>query len=364
MFENMNEFDKNLYKDTFSVLKASDKTLLEVMKMENKKKRIWQFTPVRVLAASVAAVMVLTIGVGALNDWNFSNVFGGVFGSGNSDFELPHTIKPEVTNKVNPLKKVDLEVLGIAGDDRALYMVVEFKGITDINDYELGLFDFTAFTAGQSRFGLAPLGTEESKQNAQREDAEFISYSVSKNILSESNNSIIIAYGYEFMNLVLEKGYMHFMLVDERTMTGNDNNQNYEESLAKVMTFDVLLNYDFSAVRSFEINQITNLAHRDGEITFPVMLNSVEITPIAVRFTINCEELWDEYGFNHQAYDFDYSVWIKLKNDETMFSGSDSIGGGGYGLFGGDMNYAVHFDTPYDLNDVYSVTIGDVEIVL
>jgi len=319
---------------------------------------------VRIFAASIALVIVLTFSAAALNDWNFSNVFGELFKSGdNIEFELPHTIKPEINNIVNPLKNIDLEVLGIAGDDKALYIVVEFKGnIDNIKDYEFSVYDFTPFGAEKSLFGFAPLGTEESKKNAQSDDAEFMNYSMNTLILSETKNNVIMAFGFEFIsNFTLEKGYLHFTFYDRNA--ANDN-ESYEESMARCMFFDVLIDYEFWAKKIFEVNKITNMPAHIGDGSewdygfnqgpiFPIFLKSVEITPIAVRFTTN----------SNGNYFVTNSVLIKFKNGDTLFSGIDSLGISGGGEVGKDITHRVHFNTPYDLNDIYSVTVGDIEIV-
>jgi hypothetical protein len=309
------------------------------------------------IAFAVFAGGVVT--VGAVNDWDYASLFSSIFwGSQHGELhQLAHTIRPEVREAFNAVAgeknsgRYEIDVLGIAGDNRAFYMVFEMKDntgrIKDL-DFILQIYDFTPNSTGKSIVREANGG--------ELIGDFFINYSAQYKPLSQTRNSVIYAVGFELSDLIFEPGYVHFMFY-ERVMSG--------DPYPDIHFFDVLIDYDFSAMRTFEVNEITNMppwsnAEQDNDV--PVMLKTVEITPIAVRLLL-------EYG------EYNTDVKIKFKNGDALYSAHNIIHahGSAVGLeqdehgntiVWGDYIYNIHFDTPYDLNEVYSVTVGDIEIPL
>jgi hypothetical protein len=330
-----NMFDKNLYKDTFSVLKAPDNTLLEVMKMKNKRKSVWQFTPVRVLATSLAAVMVLTLGVGAFNGWDYSRVFNGIFGN-TEEVKVPHTINPEVRNMVNTFDNLELNVLGVAGDAKAFYMIVEFE---KKNGYELEFHKNSLIFTG--------FATEN----------EIISPYHGCNTsywkISETDNKEIWVQAVGFNRFIMSKGWASFGYGAHGYEV---NDSPFELIGEEKITFDVLIDYDFAAKRVFEVNEISNMPLNNGDFA-PMFIKEVEITPIGVRYVAELNANIDSAN----------SVQIKLNNGDIIDTIVDNFTWGGRNERGGDVEatyVSVYFDLPYDLDEVYSVIIGDLEIIL
>jgi hypothetical protein len=331
----------------------------EVIIMESKKSK--KFKPLKMAAAGVAAALALTIGVGAINGWNYSNVFGGLFRSGTEAFEfIPHTIVPQVRNGVNPLTGVEtspkgaVDVLGVAGDSKALYVVAEIRGdfINDSSLIGFQVLDFTPISTGES--------VVRTVNGGEFIGDFFIDYSGGTQVLSEGNNSKIVAFAFEFVNLVLEKGWVSFAFYDMSPSSVPEDERD------DIIVFDVLLDYDFTAIRIFEVCAVSNmplswLDENNNEYGFgesptvPVLLESVEVTPIAVRIVT---EITEYSGIN--------SVLITFKDGSTMFSGEDFLhgcNGGGTWSREDAVEQKIHFNAPFDLDDVHSVTVGDIEIV-
>jgi len=325
---------------------------------ETKQRR--PFSPKKIVAIAFAATFfALTVTAGAASGWDYPSLFGSIFGgSGHTEIrQLTHTIKPEVRESANMITgeknsgRYEVDVLGIAGDNRALYMVFEVsvdgKAIDDYN-FILQAYDFTSNATGKSL--SQELNTGEPERNF------FINFSAQHRIISKSKTSTVYAVGFEFIDLVLENGYMHFMLYAR---------VNQGDPAPDMHFFDVLIDYDFSAVKTFEVNQISNIPpspQNDVKDSVPVMLKTVEVTPIAVRIVTE-----------GALYDHEDSVKIKFKNGDVLSSVSNSINASGFTYAleqdehgnttkWGDGTLNIHFDTPYDLNDVYSVTVGDVEL--
>jgi hypothetical protein len=80
------------------IMQSTSKTPVRQKKLKSR--------PLKAIAVALAAALVLTIGVGAVNDWDYSNIFGKLFGGNfnNSEFAVPHTIKPQVSNMKNSFK--------------------------------------------------------------------------------------------------------------------------------------------------------------------------------------------------------------------------------------------------------------------
>jgi hypothetical protein len=324
-----------------------------------------RFTPIKVLAAAMATVLVMTLGVGAANGWSFANVFGGLF-SNSEGGVLAHTIKPEVRASIHPTLGelpmssnalgLDFEVLGIAGDNKSLYIVIEFIGEKAKALFNLDMWNFTPDSSG------LPLVVED-------EYGFYIDYSGGgPEILAETENSVKVAFSYEFTNLTLEKGWASFSYYEIKMYDESDENRNNPNRIPDDMIFfDVLIDYDFLSSVMFDVYEEVNMPvmiddengiyyafekYEFGEWTqtTPVLLGQVEISPLAVRFT--SESLTGAH------YDRLSSVRVKFNNGDVLYSGHDSIHGSGAEF------YTIHFNTPFDLDDVYSVTIGDFELLL
>jgi hypothetical protein len=290
---------------------------------------------VRVLAASLAAVMVLTLGVGAFNGWDYSRVFNGIFGN-TEEVKVPHTINPEVRNMVNTFDNLELNVLGVAGDDKAFYMIVEFE---KKNGYELDFLKNSLYY-----FGFAPINTENSPFSGSQQSAWQI---------SEDDNKAVWVKAIEFHQFVMDKGWASFGygVYGDCEETGELAIISQEK-----ITFDVLIDYNFGAKKTFKVNKISNIPQRNVSAT-PVLIKEVEVTPIAVRYVTELNANIDSAN----------SVQIKLNNGDIIDTIVDNFTWGGRNERGGDVEatyVSVYFDLPYDLDEVYSVIIGDLEIVL
>jgi hypothetical protein len=306
--------------------------------------------------------LVLAVGVGAAAGWNYGDVFSGIFGSRDGEiFEIPNTIRPEMRSIANPVSGThnsadDITVLGMAGDGKALYMVLEVKGFNPRLNHNLDLFDFTASATGESLM--------RTMNDGELLGDFHIDYSSNMYIRSQTRRSAVIAVGFDFGNFELnESGWLSFLFYDVRQYSPAE----YERD--DIIFFEVFIDVDFSqGERVFlELNDVANvtkLAFADESLV-PVLLTSIELTPIALRLTYDIDDN-DEYA------DVMRSVKITFNNGDvvnTRDCGSLIHGSGGAvqcsDTFGwGDATVNMHFSAPFDLSEVYSVTVGDFEIVL
>jgi hypothetical protein len=308
------------------------------LKKIKKEKNMKKLTSIKAAAIAVAAIMTLTLGVGAANEWNYSNVFVMLFSDENgeladlSDYDIGHVIQPEITGVKNRYKDIDFNVLGIAGDSQSLFIIIEYIGenLDVINMPSPAIRNFKSAETGKSLLN----GNWGSGGTAQ--------------VLSETDNGIIAGHTFEISGFSLEKGYLH--------MATHDNK----------LSFKALIDYDFGKSINLDVNEIANLPQFVGysnepgvtnidENLIPMLIKSVEVTPIAVRYTTDTEAYTDTSG---------YAVTINLKNGKTLNSKDNARSGGSSGEIGKDMTHSVHFDTPFNLDEVYSVVIGDLEIIL
>jgi len=330
-----------------STLNKLDNKEIKIMKKQKK------FTAIKAVAAAVAAMMVLTIGIGAANNWDYTNVFGGLFGS----TEIPHSIQPQVraavcpeTGKTLPTPAdmgIDLEVLGVAGNDKTFYMVIELKDYDIENDGDINL-DLFKFNPVIGKAVLEP------------------NYSGGGGIISEDENSITLSYQFNLTDMKLKKGWGSFSFYK--------SNDDYSQ----IVCFDVLIDYNFSSKadkKTFNVNQTSNMptyidngegfapsSYEWGEgPTFPVLIKDVEITPISVLVTTDTD-------YSIMEVDRNSSIMIKFKNGDVWKGwclGENGSGGhGGYHEIHKSSYFAIDFNTAIDLNNVYSVTVGDIELVL
>ena len=239
---------------------------------------------------------------------------------------------------VNTFDNLDINVLGIAGDDRAFYMIVEFE---KKNGYELKFSKNSLIFTG--------FATEN----------EIISPYHGCNTsywkISETDNKEIWVQAVEFNRFIMSKGWASFGYGAHGYEV---NDSPFELIGEEKITFDVLIDYDFTAKRVFEVDEISNIPLHNGGFA-PMFIKEVEITPIGVRYDVMELETY---------IDSANSVQIKFNNSDVIDAIVNNFVWGGRIESDGNVEattyVGVYFDEPYDLDEVYSVTIGDLEIVL
>jgi hypothetical protein len=313
-------------------------------------KSIRGWKTLRTAAVAAAAAIALTVGVGAATGLN-GNVFTLLFGGGdNSEVELHklgHTFAPEVSNMVNHSDNLDIEILGVAGDTQNIHVIAKLvpkNGYEpNVNDYLLTMRGFTPLT-GRDNLGVSSGGAGA----LQILDTDETGITVSVQ-LNYTRMGLDGTYGG------LEAGHIHMYLI----------NFNWDEkggsNLEDVATFDVLVDYDFSVSRSVDVNENVEIGG------MPYMLRTIELTPISLRYTTDylVESPSMRFTGNFNA-SITFNCGKVTEIDETAISG-----GGGFSGLGGDegddngvMVFNMSFDVPFDVNEVYSVTIDGNTFVL
>jgi hypothetical protein len=302
------------------------------------------FRAMRMAAAAIAATVALTIGVGAATGWNYGNVFGLLFGSGN-DVEaelhgMGNRLMPEVTNMANSSENLDLEILGIAGDDRNIHVIAKLTPkngyVPNLDHYMLSMRGFTPLV-GELEPGVSMgFGVGELQLLSEDESGMIISVQLSYTSSNIFDNNQVNG---------LEEGYLHMAFVywEHCFDSGFIGDQETH------MTFDLLVDYDFSISRKVEVNESVTLYGSTA------LLKAIEITPISVRYSYIVNDI------NLRRHTFE-PVTITFKNGDTLSSCEHSMASGhGTDNF---MTDNVPFTTPFDVNEVYSVTIGDNTFVI
>jgi len=295
---------------------------LNILKIKERKP-MKKFTPIKAVVVATATILALTLGVGAATGWNYTNLFSSIFG--NTDIGIPHTINPDVTVLKNELKDVNLNVLGVAGDDKTLVLIVEFTGKNKPNFGYAGIGEYSMRLTG---FTGKPKGAG-------------WGYSMSHEVISQTDESEVVAFIYSFggNTFGLENGTASFSW-------SKLGSHNYDDAYV----FDVAIDYDFSAKRSFDVDKTVSLGDTSR------FIKSVEVTPIAVRFKTDTDSFNDLFMKD--------IIKINLKNGDVIDSKNSFMG-----LSGGsnsEIDFIEHimlFNTAYDLSDVYSVEIGDLVLV-
>jgi len=304
----------------------------EIIMKEKQRK----FAPLKLAAAAVAATIALTVGVGAATDWNYRGAFSTIFGGGDIG-DLGISQMPNVSNMKSSTDKIDLEVLGIAGDDQLIHMLVK---LTPKNGYEIDVFDYSltmaTFKPVKGTLGAAGWGGGGLNLVEQLDDGSVIA----------STTINFSRYGEDGVFGGWTKGNASMELVKlDFSEKGNYNNYN------KVMTFDVLIDYDFNALKTIEVGENVDFGYGD------VFLRSIDITPINVRYTVEMKM----GSIPDRRTEFSVVTSVTLASGEVLES--DGIGGGGgfYDESGaGFMSYGMSFEVPFDINEVVAVTINGI----
>ncbi|MCL1824255.1 MAG: hypothetical protein FWG44_08635 [Oscillospiraceae bacterium] len=307
--------------------------------------------------------------------------------------------KPEVTNIVNPFDDLEFEILGITGDQNVAFMAVEFKGTKEKWKYNLDIVTFTPERTGETLpcislldFGMAVTDTT---------------------VISETEDSIILEYriissGKE-SGLVFEKGQANFQYYKIRSEEG------FEKYGNDKLTFSVRFDGDFAEGIVFDVNQSTELPEHydiwadawnnrpacadcdyaqenakeeilldeEGEEYIAIIFNgcgkedcprldwetvpseipddlpvmttfvkTLEITPNTIRFITKSDGIPD------------YVIKVKFKNGDELDNEINFRTMGGTTHPGNFVENSVDFYNPVNLDDVYSVTIGGIELFL
>jgi hypothetical protein len=288
-------------------------------------KRVMGFKPLKIAAAGVAAALVLTIGVGAFNGWDYGGLFAMLFGGYDIELDgLGHMIEPEVSNKTYYTDELEVEILGIIGDDRAFYTLIEVTHKSgciahmwnrqDVNSWNY-YFNLHKFTP--ERTGVV-------------EDVNGMS---SLTILSREQDRVIMAAMFDFDETLLEKGYAHITL----------NTSPWDAEMEKLVSFDILVDYEFTAARVLPVTEINGASAE------------IEITPIAVRISLEN----NNPSYNGFALDLLCGMKLTFNDGRTISFNDNSFGGSG-----GESCGIVFFRNPVDLDELAYVTVGGVRIDL
>lgn len=123
---------RKIIDDSFSTLTpltANEEIMRNVTeraeKME-KKKRISIKKPIIAVCAAVAAVAVGTISVGAVNGWNYAEVFQSLFGEKTGN--IMENIVPEAVVLEDTLQNIDVEIAAAAADKHGITVILDFCG--------------------------------------------------------------------------------------------------------------------------------------------------------------------------------------------------------------------------------------------
>jgi hypothetical protein len=334
-----------------------------------KERRFMKNKTIKALAASLVAVMVLTIGVGAFNSWDYRGLFGMLFSSGEHGelHEIPHTIRPQVSNMINNSDNLEIDILGIAGDNQNIHIIAKLipkNGyIPNTDHYSLIVSGFTSnvnfIPAGDCSVCTDVVYFRESQEQEGCYCTmipvipQTIGFgSGGFTLLGDDDDGIIVSGKLEYYGASdgdgylggLESGYIHMGLQYWEVCFDTG----FVGEPQVVMTFDLLVDYDFSVMRTVEINNN--------------WIKHINITPISVRFTI----FGNIYAYNENVFK---DIKITFKDGDTLNSCSEGIG---TTIFGGNADNdgntlticIVPLSVPFDVNEVYSITVNDVEIVL
>ncbi|MCL2755298.1 MAG: hypothetical protein FWD35_06260 [Oscillospiraceae bacterium] len=325
---------------TLEVLEQTNIKEVTVMMNQKAFKKPRAFRPLKVLAVAAAAVIALTVAVGAATDWKYGNVFSGLFGGGDIG-NLGISENPAVSKMRSTTDNIDLEVLGIAGDDQLIHMVVK---LTPKNGYVIDVFNYSLhmenFNPARGRHGVAGWGSGGLDFIEQLEDGSVIASSaISFNRIVADGSTGGWSKGTASMVLIK---------LDFSEKATSDT----------VMTFDVLVDYNFSAIRSLDVGEVLDLGTTYGSEA-EVFLRKIDITPISVRYTIEVNENNHD---PHKSRDDDGLpvVSVTLASGEVIEAGDELSGGGGIidDEGNGFMAYSRGFAVPFDVDDVVAVTIN------
>lgn len=364
---------KQVYKETFNSLSISDEASEKLMQIpyqvsEKRSRKKHGFIKFAYAFALILFLTVPTITVMAATGVNLRDIFGRLFGE-NADIVQENASFPEVNVLSNTFENIDINITGIAGDEKLIYIAMDIykkDGSSFSQDeYEFDIVDF--------RLKLLNDNVKESG----RVDFDFVESRSSKFIAipdeDYEDNKRSFAYVANIETEIDGKSYY----VPGETYSLKFVNYNDKNDFGRgEWEAEFSVNFDPAKSTSFEVNQ-TALMPRwgtdyDYNPTTEMLITSIELSPFALRYVC-------EYDNSFGSVE---DIWRKLyiEMDDGSFIGDESFNAmldriatgtmevKSWGpIFGGNYNngpykYSWIFNKPIDVSRVKAIHFGNLTI--
>ncbi len=362
---------KQEYKDTFDQLSISDKANEKLHKIPSeiscsktsKSPTImkWAYALLIIVIISVPTITVL-----ATNGVDISAVFRHIFGE-KVDLIQDNMSNPEVNILSNTYENIDIDITGIAGDNKLLYITM------DITKKDGSNFNQTNQEFSDIYFNLMEL--DDKLMNSYNEKLDF-NFDQSSSccfmpIPNDDINGNKLSFAF-VINIETEiEGHKYF-IPGETYYLKLSNYDSNDEFGKGAWEGEFVANYKEAESMNLVVNQTAQLPRwgtdDDYIMSTEMLITSIELSPFALRFT--CEN-----DFTNRDHDYWYKIYFEMEDGSIigvdsyekkmnyLLSDSNKLGHiSGAGLLQGPYKRWWVFSEPLDVSKVRTINIGDLSI--
>lgn len=364
---------KQEYKDTFDQLSISDKANEKLHKISSeiscfktsKRPTImkWAYALLIIVIVSVPTVTVL-----AANGIDISAVFRDMFGE-KIELIQENMSTPEVNILSNTFENIDLEITGIAGDNKLLYITM------DITKKDGSIFHQANQGFSDIYFNLMELHDKLMDSNNEKLDFNF-DQSSSQYFTSIPNDDINgrkLSFAF-VINIETEiEGHKYFIPGETYYLKLSNDNTNTGSEFGKgTWEGEFVANYTEAESINLVVNQIAKLPRwgtdDDYIMSTEMLITDVELSPFALRFTCEKDFINRDHDYWYKLYfEMDDGSIVGIDSYETqmnyLLSDSHKLGHiAGAGQIQGPYKRWWVFSEPLDVSKVKTINIGDLSI--
>lgn len=320
----------------------------------------------------IAIISIPTITVLAANGVDVITIFRRKFGD-KADLIQANIAVPEVNVLSNTFEDVDIDITGIAGDKKLIYVTM------DITKKDGSVFNQREYEFDHITFNLQKLN-DKLRENKLL-DFDYLQSTSSKfmSIPDEDveDNKMSFAYVVNIETKIEEQSY----IIPGETYYLKLSNYDADNELGiGIWEGEFVANYVEADSITFEVNQTACFPRwgtdDDYNPSTEILISTIELSPFALRYI--CE--YDKYlesNLDDRDHDFWHKIYFEMKDGsfigvdsfETRISNLRSETHKGGFISGGGQNDGPYkwrwiYDEPLDVSKVKTINIGDLSINL
>ena len=288
--------------------------------------------PSKVMTAVLAAAVslsVLTVSVGAANNWDYAGIFKSIFGEKSEN--ITENIVPEATVLEDTIDTMNFELAAVAADKRGVLAIVD---VYSENGYKL-IEEIDGGTDVKPLHDLYFLFSSESIGGS----------GVSVNVLEASEERLRLSIRMS-TNTEIKNGKVTLSAILQETQDGNGN---YLLDIHGEHVWSAKFTVDYSGGElAFESNAELLCADSNDNTVYAA-LKSIELSSISAYFELGGYDLW---LCAMQNLDECYAV---LESGERVTIGNATSAS----EESGSMIVALGFNKPINPNEVCAIVLGE-----
>lgn len=363
---------KQVYKDTFDQISISDEAGIKLLQIpsdisSNRKANRHMVIKYVYAMLMIAIISIPTVSVLAANGVDVVSIFRRIFGE-RTQLVQDNISVPEVKVLSDTFENIDIEITGIAGDKKLIYITMDIskkdgsafkqgeyefsdttihlKSLNDrLNENKILDFDFLQSTSSL----FIPIPDEDAEDNKK-------SFAYIVNIETEIDEQSYIIPGEEY--------YLRLSNYDADSEFGKG-----------IWEGEFEANYTEADSYTLELNKVASLprwgTEEDYNPSTEMLISIIELSPFALRYVCDYDGiLGDAEG--EKDHDYWHKLYFEMEDGsifgrdsfEVMINDLLSDNHKGASIFGGGQNdgpfkWRWIFDEPLDVTKVKTIHIGD-----